>query len=119
MTKQIDIDELTSTMDASLAEARDNYDTSYLARAMIDVVRPGHIWRAQERNRGTSVEAILEALCNSVTLLVASELEDTDASEDAKIELINIFMQAFAEGVAEKLGQRPTGCVRAREVGHA
>jgi|SRR5579859_1989052 len=119
MPKEIDIDELTTSMDASLVSARANYETSYLARAMVDLVRPAHIWRAQERNRGTSPEGILEALCTVAVSLVASELEDTDADQDQKIDLINIFMHAFAEGVAEKMGQIPTGQVTAREVGHA
>lgn len=119
MTKMIDIDELTESMDASLVECREAYETSYLARAMIDLVRPAHIWRAQERNRGTSGTGILEGLLSATIQLVASELEDIDASDEHKFAMVNYFLQCLAEGIAEKMGQIPTGQVHEREVGHA
>lgn len=119
MTKMIDLDDLTREMDASLAPCRAAYETSHLARAMIELVRPGHIWRAQERNRGVSPSAIIEGLCNATIQLLASELADCDASTEAKFEIINLFLQSLAEGVAERLGQTATGQIPEREVGHA
>jgi len=119
MPKLIDIEELTGVMDASLAKCRETRETSFISRAMLEVVRPGHLWRARERNRGSSAQDIVEGLCEITTHLLTSELEDIDADDDAKLDLINAFLQAVAEGVVKQLGTVPTAHVFEREVGTA
>lgn len=119
MGKFLDLDEVGAALDAKLEPHRAARETSYIARAMLDVVRPGHFWRAEECNRGTSAEAVLEAICEIAINLFSAELKTIDCSDDERIRLTNVFLQAFGEGIAEKLERPASATVYQREVGHA
>lgn len=120
MPKLIDIEAVTKQLDESLKEAQANRETSYMARAALEVGRPMHLFRARERNRGTSPDGVLEGLCEETAKAVALELCDADCPIDDKFRLFNFFLQALAATVGEIVAKRdPTKGTPEIEAGHA
>lgn len=120
MPKMIDIEAVTQQIDDSLKEAIANRETSYMARAAIEVGRPTHIWRARERNRGTSPDAVVEALCEEASKALAGELNDIDCPIEQKFSLLNAYLQALAEAVSRQVARHdPDRGTPEIEIGHA
>ena len=120
MPRLIDIEAVTKQIDESLKGAQANRETSYMARAALEIGRPTHLWRAKERNRGTSPESVLEALCEETAKAIAGELCDIDCPIDMKFRLFNAFLQALAEGVGQRVAENdPTKGTPEIEAGHA